>query len=683
MPLLQTREPIYSNLFNRQNVLIMSYPSLFQPFTLAGRTLKNRIVHASMNTHMADNTRVTAELIQYHINRARGGAAMIVTEPISLARHQNVYYRSRGYNDDNLVLLQRWADGVESQDCRLIGQLQDPGRGRHNTGLVADAISASALPDDLSWTMPRALRADELHAMTDDFTQSVQRLQRCGFSGIEISAGHGHLFHQFLSPRMNLREDDYGGDVEGRTRFLRDLVSSLRTACGKNFIIGLKLPGNDYAKGGVDLAEAAKIAARVTQSKEVDYVNFVQGTHGLALEWHLPDSHGPRMPYLDLFRQLRPHLNGIPLLALGRITEPAEGEMIIKAGDAELIGLGRGLLADPAWPLKALKSRETEIRQCTWCNLCWDAINTHLSDMKCVNNPTVAQLKETDWWPARLSGAQTSKRVIIVGAGVAGMEAAWNAAARGHDVTVIGSSAETGGKTRLHAQLPGSAPLSSINAYQLVAAKKAGVKFELGVTATAEKLIALKPDSVVLATGAHMVVPQWLPADALQKGQVRDLRSAIAEVLSAPLKQKGSAVIFDMDHTEATYASAELLHTLFERVYIITPRETIANATAIVTHQGIVRRLREKRITVIPLSEPLISAGWQGNRLPYADMITGEVGIIDDVVFFAYSTPRKPNDELAAPLRAAGIELRLVGDCRAPRGLMVATAEGHTAGNNI
>ncbi len=660
-----------------------SYPSLFSPFKLAGRPLKNRIVHASMNTHMADNTRVTEALIQYHVNRARGGAAMIVTEPISLAHHQNVYYRSRGYNDDNLDLLKRWAEGVESQDCRLLGQLQDPGRGRHNTGLVADAISASALPDDLSWTMPRALAAGEIRAMTGDFTQSVQRLQRCGFSGIEISAGHGHLFHQFLSPWMNLREDEYGGDVEGRTRFLRELVSSLRAACGGNFIIGLKLPGNDYAKGGVNPAEAAKIAARVTQSKEVDYVNFVQGTHGLALEWHLPDSHGPRVPYLELFRQLRPHLNNVPLLALGRITEPAEAEAIIKAGDAELIGLGRGLLADPAWPLKARAGREKEIRLCTWCNLCWDAINTHLAEMKCVNNPSVARPLETDWWPLPTTGVATSKRVVVVGAGVAGLEAAWNAAARGHDVTLFGRGAEAGGKTRLHAQLPGSAPLSAIYSYQLVAAKKAGVKFEPGVTANAEQILALKPDSVVLAAGARMVAPQWLPAAAQQSGHVRDLRGAIADLLRAPKKQTGSAVIFDMDHTEATYAAAELLRTLFDRVFIITPRETIAEATAIVTHQGIVRRMREQRIAVVPLSEPRVGGDWEGGRLEYADMITGDPGAIDDVTFFAYSTPRTPNDELAAPLRAAGIELRMIGDCRAPRGLMVATAEGHAAGNAV
>ncbi|MBI3057563.1 MAG: hypothetical protein HYY77_26510, partial [Betaproteobacteria bacterium] len=174
------------------------YPSLFAPFTLAGMRLRNRVVHASMNTHMAENTRVTERLIQYHANRARGGAALIVTEPISMARHQNVSYRARAWNDDNLDGLKRWADAVESEDCRLLAQIQDPGRGRHNTGIQAEAIGASALPDDLSWIVPHALTVAEIHSMTDDFAHSAARLQRCGFSGVEISAGHGHLFHQFL-----------------------------------------------------------------------------------------------------------------------------------------------------------------------------------------------------------------------------------------------------------------------------------------------------------------------------------------------------------------------------------------------------------------------------------------------------------------------------------------------------
>ena len=166
------------------------YPSLFSPFTLAGRPLRNRIVHAAMNTHMAHDTRVTDRLIRYHAERARGGAAMIVTEPISMAPHQNVSYRARAWNDDNLDGLKRWAEAVESEDCRLLGQIQDPGRGRHNTGIGAEAIGASALPDDLSWLVPHALTADEIRAMTADFARSAARLQRCGPSaGAASSSG--------------------------------------------------------------------------------------------------------------------------------------------------------------------------------------------------------------------------------------------------------------------------------------------------------------------------------------------------------------------------------------------------------------------------------------------------------------------------------------------------------------
>ena len=133
------------------------YPSLLAPFELAGKRVRNRVLHASMTTLLGENTRVTERLIRYHANRAKGGAALIVTEPLSMAPHQNVSYRARAWNDDNLDGLKRWAGAVESEDCRLLGQIQDPGRGRHNTGIGAHALGASALPDDLSWTVPHAL----------------------------------------------------------------------------------------------------------------------------------------------------------------------------------------------------------------------------------------------------------------------------------------------------------------------------------------------------------------------------------------------------------------------------------------------------------------------------------------------------------------------------------------------
>ena len=219
--------------------------ALDAPFTLAGRRLRNRIVHASMTTLAARNFAVMPAQIQYYANRARGGAAMIVTEPLNMAREQDVPHKTRVWNDDNLDGLQRWAEAVESHDCRLLGQIQDPGRARHHAGRHLNAVGPSLLPDDLSWTMPRVLTAAEIRSYVEGFAHSCQRLKRCGWSGVEVSCGHGHLFHQFLSPWSNVRTDEYGGDWERRTRFVAEIVAAIRALCGKDFIIGLKLPGDD------------------------------------------------------------------------------------------------------------------------------------------------------------------------------------------------------------------------------------------------------------------------------------------------------------------------------------------------------------------------------------------------------------------------------------------------------
>ena len=654
------------------------YPALFSPFTLAGKPLKNRIVHASMTTRMATQGRVNERHIQYYANRARGGAALIVTEPLSMARHQNIPYKVVAYNDDGLDGLKRWADAVESHDCRLLGQIQDPGRGRHEAGKNPEAVGASALPDDLSGTVPRAMTIDEIRRMNHDFAQSAARLKRCGFSGVEISAGHGHLFHQFLSPWSNARDDAYGGDIAGRTRLVAEMIAAIRAACGADFILGLKLPGDDGVPGGIDPLEAAKIAAHLTAAKSVDYVTLAQGSHARSLEMHVPDDHGPRAVYMPLFRQLRGAVNGLPMLALGRITDPAEADAIVAGGDAELVALGRALVADPAWPLKAAQGRAHDIRYCVSCNNCWYVGAAFHQSLSCDNNPRVARADEVDYWPAV---ASLKKRVVIVGAGVAGMEAAWTAAARGHDVTVFSRSREIGGKARLRAALPGGEAVSSIYDYQHAAAQRAGVRFELGKDAGVSDILALKPDSVILATGAAMVAPRWLPPQAREF--VTDLRSALQGVLHLTRQQPGAAIIYDMDLSEGTYAGAEKLQQLFARVVIVTPRDAIADDTSMVTHQGINRRLSAKGIEVMLLSQPRWSDDFENGDLEIMHVYTGQKTVLGNVAFFAYSTPRAPDISLAAPLRAAGIDVCLIGDSLAPRNVMAATAEGHAAGHAV
>jgi hypothetical protein len=264
------------------------------------------------------------------------------------------------------------------------------------------------------------------------------------------------------------------------------------------------------------------------------------------------------------------------------------------------------------------------------------------------------------------------------------MEAAWTAAARGHEVTVISRSPDIGGKARLRAQLPGGEALSSVYDYQHSAALRAGVRFELGVTATAADVIARQPDRVILATGATMVAPRWLPVHA--RDLVSDLRTALQDVLHLKTRQPGTAVIYDMDQSEGTYAAAELLQRIFARVVIVTPRDAIAEETSMVTHQAINRRISSKGIDVMTLCEPRWrddDTGIGEGNLEIVQVYTRLTTLIRNVAFFAYSTPRASDIALVTPLRAAGIEVQLIGDCMTPRNVMAATAEGHAAGHGI
>ncbi len=615
---------------------------------------------------------------QYFVNRARGGAGMIVTDPLGIAPHQS-NERIVAWNDRMEGDLKRLADGVESEGCLLLGQIQDSGRGRHVPGRTYNAVGASPLPDDLSYTVPHPMSHDEIMRFIDLAAASSARMQRCGFSGIEISAGHGHLFHQFLSPRSNQREDAWGGDASGRAKLLVEVCRAIRAACGGGFILGVKLPGDDGIAGSITPERAGEIAAHVVARVKVDYLTYAQGTHHRTLEMHLPDDSTPRLTYMPLIRQLRTATPGVPVMALGRITDPAEAEAILQRGDAELVGLGRALITDAAWPIKAARGRARDIRYCVSCNTCWKAINSNRT-LACDNNPRLSNPDELEALPL----SEQSRKVVVVGAGVAGLEAAMVAAQRGNDVIVFGSSDEVGGKTRLQASMPLGESLSSIYDYQFVEAQKAGVRFFLGHLATAQDIIAQKPDHVILATGAVMTWPADLPASLRGTDTISDLRTAMQGLQGITQRQRGAAVIFDLDQTDGTYVAAERLRDIFDRVVILSPRETIAEEVVLVARQRILRRFHERGIEVITLVQPQWGPSVEDEaRLEYVSVFGGPVHSIGNLAFFAYASPRAPEIALLHPLRIAGIDVRLVGDCKIARDTLAATSEGHAAATQI
>ena len=656
-----------------------AYPTLFSPLDLGGFTLRNRVAHASILTRFVRDGEATETLINYHASRARGGAALIVTEPLAMISTNRDAGRLRVYDDNGHDSLCRLADAVESQGCRLLGQVQDPGRGRHEVGRNDAAIGASPLPDDLSWTVPHALQSGEIVQLIEEWATACGRLQRAGWSGVELSAGHGHLFHQFLSPWSNRRDDDYGGNLDGRTRFLRELIAAIRAECGRPFIIGAKLPGDDGVAGSIDLDEAGRIATRIGADTELDYWTFVWGAHANSLWTHLPDAHGPRAPYLDAIRALRQAQPTITTGAIGYLTDPNEAEHALDDGTAELVFLGRPLITDPAWPEKARQGREPEIRYCVSCNTCWRSIiDGHR--LECDNNPRVGLTDEADWRPAP---AASRRRVAVLGAGIAGLEAAWVAAARGHDVVLFGASDEVGGKTRLHATLPGGENLSSIYDYQWLAGKRHGVRFELGVAGTLADIQAVSPDVVLLATGADMRPPAFLPSEYISEGLVLDLRSLMLSLQGRSQREAGRMLLLDRDHTEMTYAAAERLADLFEKVTIVTPRERIASDCSLVNRQGIYQRLYDRRIEILTCCEPVDIDGLEDGQLAAINVYNGDATIIDDLAAITYATARAPRDELRQPLENLGFDVQTIGDCHAPRSVIAATRQGHQVGLSL
>ena len=647
----------------------------FQPTTVGGIELRNRIFVPAHTTNFGLDHLPTDTHVAYHEARARGGVGLIIMEslrvhPTSLGKPQGL----AAFDPRCVEPLSRVADAVHAHGTKIFGQIIHLGRQIDGDSLRLPSWGPSAIAWDAASTAPHVMNGSDIKAVVDGHVISARNVLAAGFDGLEVHVGHGHLLQQFLSPATNERADDYGGSEENRMRFAIEVLRAVRDEVGPNVCMGIRISADEYAPGGLSLKDMQRIVPLIAAEVAIDFVNVSHSAyHGsYSLSTQMADMTFPRDSFRHLAPQIRKSLraggHSMPVMAVCKFRSIDEAEEVLNSSGADLIGMARAHIADPALVNKALEGRSSETRSCIGCNQgCAGFLEKGLP-ITCVVNPTVGH--EQTWRTDPIDDpASTSKRVTVVGGGPAGLEAAWVAAARGHRVELFEKAERLGGQMRWLEHMPKRHDFLTMIEEQIAACERHGVTIRTG-TQFVIGGATQSTDHVVVATGSRPTVVEFPDG-----GSGLTLAGALAADSELPQR----IVLYDLLGDWASISVAEHLADLAKDVTYVTPVAGYAWKVSRYSKTALTARLRDAGVAIRPLRA---ARSFDGANFIVEDLSTGSLEHISADLVIAAGNPTA-NTELFAHLTRSGTTVTLVGDAVAPRTALEAVYEGHEVGRAI